>query len=96
VDLGAQLDRRVDIRYNAALGHQEAAIGLEHRQRLVRQPVAGEAPRYLAAREHLVRQVVLQRRLERALEDPAVGRAGVDRAGDVQQLLAYAPLDLAP
>jgi hypothetical protein len=43
-----------------------------------------------------VLELVLDARPQRALEDPGVRRACVDRAGDVQQGLARAALDLAP
>ena len=42
---------------------------------LSRQPVAGEALAEFAAGQHLVGQVVFDARLQRAFEDPTIGRA---------------------
>src|SRR5919199_4248384 len=58
--------------------------------------IAWKAPPHLCPRQYLVRQVVQLARLPRALEDPLVGRPGVDRAGDVQEPLPRDLLDLPP
>ena len=88
--------RGLDVRDDAPLGEEEPAVGLEHRQRVRLQPVGGVAPRHLGGVEHLVPQPVLLARAERAGEDHLLRRAGVDRAGHVQQLLSGRRLQLAP
>src|ERR671917_559016 len=58
--------------------------------------VAGTTALQLGAGENLVRQVVELAGLPRALEDPGVPRAGVYRAGYVQESLAGYSLNFPP
>ena len=81
------------MRDDAALGQDEAAFRLVHELQVGRQAICGETPADLGSVERLVSEVVLVTRAQRALEDP---RPTLDRAGDVQQLLASLPLELAP
>ena len=90
---GAVPDRSLHVRDDAALGQDEAAVGLVHELQVGRQAIRGKTPADLGAVERLVRKVVLVTRAQRPLEDP---RSTLDRAGDVQQLLAGLPLELPP
>ena len=66
---------------------------LVHELQVRRQAIRGETPADLGSAECLVSEVVLVTRAQRPLEDP---RPTLDRAGDVQQLLASLPLEPAP
>src|SRR6478735_8717979 len=46
--------------------------------------------------EDLVRKIMFLARAQRSREYPVVAGTGVDRAGDMQQLLAESPFQLAP
>ena len=81
------------MRDDAALGDDEAAVGLVRDLHLGRECVGREAPRHLGAAQHLVLEVVLGARAENAVEDAV---AALDDSGDVQELLARLGLELAP
>jgi hypothetical protein len=85
--------RSCDVRDDAALRQHEASVRLEDDREVVGQPIGGEAPSDLASVDRLVGQVVLEAGSQRSLVDPP---AALDDPGDVQELLARLPLQLAP
>ena len=91
--LGAVRERAVDVRDDAALGHDEAALALVDEPQLGRQAISREPARDLGAVELFVLEAVLEARANGALEDP---RTAFDGARHVQQLLAGLGLELAP
>ncbi len=96
VDLGAGGLGEFGVRDDREFGGDEAAFGLQHRERAGWQSVAWEALRQRPRVEHFVGEIVFGAGGERAFHDAAVGRAGVDRAGHIEQLLAEHTLRLAP
>ena len=85
--------RALDVRDDAALRKDEAAVALVHEPQLGRKPERREAASDLGAVQLLVLQAVLDARPHGALEDP---RAALDGARDEEQLLAGLGLELAP
>ena len=81
------------MRDDAALGHDEAAVGLVRDLHLRGKPIGGKATRHLRAAQHLVLEVVLRARAEDAVENAL---ATLDDPGDVQELLAGLGFELAP
>ena len=96
VDLAAVLEGTIDERHDRALRQQEAGVWLEDGVVIGRQLIRGIAGVDLLAAEHHVRQVVFPAGTQRSLKDMATGRADVQPAGLVEQLLARFGLDLAP
>ncbi len=87
-DLQMSLDR--------PFGPEEAAVGLDHRLPVRREVKGGEPLRNLAGRKLLVREFVFQAGPDRSLQERASPGAGLQHAGDLEQALARAPLQVAP
>src|SRR5919107_76592 len=96
VDLGPPSLGGHHVGDDALLRREKAALGLDEREVVRGEVVAGVAALQLGAGQDLVGQVVQLARLPRALEDPGVLRAGVDGLGYVQEPLAGCLLDLSP
>ena len=79
-----------------ALRQHEAAVRLEHGGEIVRQAIAGMAGVDLGTGQHLVGEPVLAARFQRAVEDIAVRRSGIERPGGDEQRLAGGLGSLAP
>ena len=92
-ELGAAAQRACDVRDDAALGDDEAPVGLVDDLELGREPVRGKAPSDLGADEHLVLEVVVGAGPQDALRDLL---APLDDPGDREQPLARFLLELVP
>ena len=96
-DVGARAAcASVDVGDDRPFRQDEAAVRLEQAEMVVRELIAGIAPVDLGAAHRLVAEAVLEARGERALEQAAARRSGIDRAGGVEEPLVDRLAALAP
>ena len=93
MQLRAALERTLDVRDDAPLGDDEAAVRLERDLHRGGEAIRRETPLDLGPGQHFVPDVVLGARVKYALEDPV---AALDDPRDEEELLVGLGLELAP